>query len=350
MTVKTYRSYFKKYLELTGLDVNTLIVEKDPRKIEFQIIAFINKMKSEGKSYSAIHNYVAMILGFYKINDIVLNVNKINRFMPEERKIRNKDRGYTHEEISKILEFCDERSRCIVLLLASTGMRIGAVPSLRVGNIDNNNNKITVYEGFKEQYFTFMTPECKQAIDSYLDMRSRHGEKINDDSPLIREQFDRRDKFSITHSRAMARATLQWKLKELAKISNVRNKEVAVAHGFRKFFSTQIINAEVNPIHGLMLEGHSTGIRDHYARPTVEKIQQEYQKAVDNLTINEENKLRREVQELKQERTNYDFLNQKVESIQSSLVEILNMATKNKTPEEVNELYKSFERKLKNDK
>lgn len=59
-----------------------------------------------------------------------------------------------------------------------------------------------------------------------------------------------------------------------------------------------------------------------------------------------------EVDTLKREKTNYDFLNQKVESIQSSLVEILNMATKNKTPEEVNELFKSYQRSigLKNDK
>jgi hypothetical protein len=31
------------------------------------------------------------------------------------------------------------------------------------------------------------------AIDSYLDMRSRYGEKLNDNSPLIREEFNIRD-------------------------------------------------------------------------------------------------------------------------------------------------------------
>jgi len=87
-----------------------------------------------------------------------------------------------------MLEIADERIRVVILLLASTGMRIGAIPSLRIRNVDEN--KITVYENAKEEYFTFITPECNNAIDSYIDMRSRYGEKINDNSFLIREQLD----------------------------------------------------------------------------------------------------------------------------------------------------------------
>jgi integrase len=169
-TRSKYKSYWKKYLELTGIE--NPLAEKDPRVITRQIIDFINKMKKEGKNWGAIHNYVSMILAFYKINDIVLNTSKISKFMPEMRKVK-KDRGYTHEEISKMLEISDERTRVIILLLASTGMRIGAIPALRIRNLQDN--KITVYENDKEEYFSFITPECKQAIDTYLDMRSRYG-------------------------------------------------------------------------------------------------------------------------------------------------------------------------------
>jgi hypothetical protein len=56
--------------------------------------------------------------------------------------------------------------------------------------------KITVYEGFKEEYITFTTPECSIAIDNYLNMRERYGEKLIQDSYLIREQFDVRDPFT----------------------------------------------------------------------------------------------------------------------------------------------------------
>ena len=292
----------KKYLEITGKDITSLLAEKDPRTIERQIINFINEMKDKGKNWGAIHNYVSMVLAFYKINDIVLNVAKINKFMPEQRKVK-KDRGYYHEEIAKMLEFCDERTRCIILLLASTGMRIGGIPLLRVGNLDNY--KITVYENDKEEYFTFITPECKQAIDSYLEMRSRYGEKITSESFLIREQFDVRDKFKIARCRGMARETLQWKLKDVAKRSNMA-KQVPIAHGFRKFFTTQLVNSKINPEIREMLLGHKIGLASAYYRPTEEDMYAEYQKAVNNLTINEENRLRIEVQKLEAEKDKFD--------------------------------------------
>jgi hypothetical protein len=65
-------------------------------------------------------------------------------------------------------------------------MHIGAVPSLRVGNLEKVEEiyKITVYERSNEEYYTFCTPECVMAIDNYLGYRKRYGEKINDNSPL----------------------------------------------------------------------------------------------------------------------------------------------------------------------
>jgi len=63
--------------------------------------------------------------------------------MPEQIKV-NRDRAYTHQEIGKMLEVADERMRVVVLLLASTGMRIGAIPFTKMRNLQEN--KITVYE------------------------------------------------------------------------------------------------------------------------------------------------------------------------------------------------------------
>jgi len=40
-----------------------------------------------------------------------------------------------------------------------------------------------------------------------------------------------------------------------------------------------------------MLEGHSVGIEEHYCKPSESDLEAEYMKAVDNLTINEENRL-----------------------------------------------------------
>jgi hypothetical protein len=57
-----------------------LFFENSPRSIEHVIIDFIISMKNDGEGYFAIHNYMSSIISFYKINDIVLNTNKISTF------------------------------------------------------------------------------------------------------------------------------------------------------------------------------------------------------------------------------------------------------------------------------
>jgi len=51
-TRSEYKSYLKKYMEITGMNTTSLLPEKDPRTIERQIIDFINKMKGEGSCMS----------------------------------------------------------------------------------------------------------------------------------------------------------------------------------------------------------------------------------------------------------------------------------------------------------
>jgi len=53
-----------------------------------------------------------------------------------------------------------------------------------------NEGKVTVYAGTKDKYITFMTPESSKAVKDYLEFRQRSGERLTDESPLIREQFD----------------------------------------------------------------------------------------------------------------------------------------------------------------
>ena len=81
--------------------------------------------------------------------------------MPEYEKVK-KDRGYIHKKISRLLEIADERMRVVILLLASSGMRIGALQFPTMRNLEDL--KITVYENEREEYLTFMTSECKKVL------------------------------------------------------------------------------------------------------------------------------------------------------------------------------------------
>jgi integrase len=98
-----------------------------------------------------------------EINDIVLNWKKIKKFVNSEKtgnETNGRDRGYTHEEIQRILDFSDQRIKTAFLMLASIAMRVGALRSLKVGDLEKIDDvyKIRVYTGDKEEYTTFTTP------------------------------------------------------------------------------------------------------------------------------------------------------------------------------------------------
>ena len=65
----------------------------------------------------------------------MLNTTKINKFMPPQVKSK-KTYGYTHEQIQKLLDIADERMRVVILLASGCGLRIGSIPLLDVGSLE----------------------------------------------------------------------------------------------------------------------------------------------------------------------------------------------------------------------
>jgi hypothetical protein len=218
-------------------------------------------------------------------------------------------------------------------------MRIGAIPDLRLRNIEKVRTesgsgpgssiyKITVYENTNDEYVTFTSHECTLAVDNYLKMRERFGEKLNPNSYLIREQFDIRDPFTISKCKKTKGNTLTRKLIDLVERSGIRQKEVLegsnkirssirkdvpIAHGFRKFFTTQLIEADIKTELRWLLEGHNLkGNDSNYVRTTEQRLQQEYEEAINHLTINEEYKLRMQVKKLEIEKSQLEKIAQDV--------------------------------------
>jgi site-specific recombinase XerC len=66
---------------------------------------------------------------FYEMNDIDLKWNKINS-LKEEFHNMVEDRPYTREEIKLLVDRADLRNKAIILLLASSGVRMGTIPGL----------------------------------------------------------------------------------------------------------------------------------------------------------------------------------------------------------------------------
>ena len=325
-TKESYDLNIKLYLKFCNLNkLSELLTIVEPQK---QIIRYIMSLRERGLSTRSISIMLYAIYHFYDMNDIVLNKKKINSFKGEStRKVI--DRAYTYDEIQKILNVSDLRTKVIVLLMVSSGCRVGAITELRLRNLQKIEScyKITFYEGSNEQYYSFVTPECSNFIDAYLEYRTKNGEKLTQDSYLIREQFDITDIDQVRNkSRGIATETIKTILNRLLLIAGVRTvdrmnqykrKEVARAHGFRKFFTNQLRKAHVPIEVRWLLEGRKLkGNDSYYVRVEVEEMFTEFQKAIDNLTIDPANRLLKQVKVLEIEKTRLDMLEQSLKKLE----------------------------------
>jgi integrase len=303
-------------------------------KIDMQkaIIDYVVSLKESKLSHSTIHVLLSAIYHFCEMSDIVVNKKRIRKYKGERKRVV-KDRAYTHNEISILLNLAEIRIKAIVLLMSSSGIRVGSIPFLQIRHLKKMTDgiyKITIYENSSEEYFTFCTPECGKAIDTYLEYRKRNGENLYSESYLIRKQFDIRDLRPVIDSNEpICLPTLRGLIDTTAIRAGLRHvkhgkpkrerKQLALTHAFRKFFTNQLVNSKVNPEIREMLLGHKIGLASCYYRPTEEEMLNEYMKAVDMLTINEENRLRIKVAKLEVEKTDYDALAAEIASIKKKM-------------------------------
>ena len=98
--------------------------------------------------------------------------------------------------------------------------------------------------------------------------------------------------------------------------------EIPAVHGLRKFCITQMARAKVDTEVAKILTGHSIGVRGRYLNYTEDDLLQEYLKALDLLTINEANRLRRKVDVLQdKDQEEVRYLREQLKSTQSELAE-----------------------------
>lgn len=337
-----YDGCLQKYLKfeanrsVTSLDQ---VLKKDPKVIEGEIIEQLIEMKNKGMSFSTLSVHLAAMHSFFSINDISINIRKLSRFVGEQES-KYEYRPYTHEEIAKLLALCDERGKAIVMLLSSTGMRVGAIPELKLRHIKRYNlpneshvYRIMVYPNSKKsKHITFCTPECAQLLDEYLEYRNRiiqnnvrrdyeKGEWGPPDAYLITRQFDMNEvpsssdifKRPVTAQglrsyivSRLKKLNLRSSWKEARQNSNTyiasHKNELHPCHSFRIFAITQMQRAKIDKTIREMLVGHSTGLDSVYYKASEEEIYLEYLKAIDNLTISNDHKLQPWSKETEQEK------------------------------------------------
>jgi len=168
-----------------------------PLSCSFKFIIYLKeRMERKEIVVSTIYNYLKPIKLLCEMNDIQVKWKKVTAGLPKERKYAE-DRAPTIEEIQKLIEYPDRRIKSIILIMISSGIRLGAWDDLKHKHIQPVEKdgkviaaKIIVYAGSDEQYYSFISPEAYKELDEWIDFRRKSGEKITDESWLMRNFWD----------------------------------------------------------------------------------------------------------------------------------------------------------------
>lgn len=326
---------FLTFLQLDGHDVkersNNLYDEVKTEGIDWlqsHIIDFIyfqkQRVLNKEITETTINNYIKPLKTFCDMNNIILNWKYIRKGVPKGRKSAL-DRIPQVSEVKKLLRASDIRLKPIISVMLSSGIRVGAWDELKWKNVipikdEKTENiiaaKLLVYPGDEEEYYTFITSEAWNYLKEWMDFRSSHGENITGESWIMRDIWQITD--LPTHGGQIRLASHPQKL-TVGAIKNIvyralrsqqiikkldkengdgTRHEFKMMHGFRKAFKTICENAGMKSINIELLLGHNIGVSSSYYKPTEKEVLQDYLKAVDSLTISDENKLSKAIKEL----------------------------------------------------
>jgi hypothetical protein len=298
-----------------------------------QFIAFQKERARAGEiSHSTISNYYKATKLFVEMNTDtpLFNWKKIAKGLPTGRKAAN-DRAPTLDELRELSEYPDRRIKPIVYVMASSGIRIGAWDYLKWKNITAINDsktgelvaaKLVVYAGEPDEYYCFITPEAYTSAKQWMEYREQHGEKITFDSWLMRDLWQTTTmnygaKFGLaTYPKKLKSSGIKSLLERAIKAQGLwkplsegtTRREWKGAHGLRKYYKSRAEQV-MKPINVELTMGHDIGISTCYYKPTERDVLEDYQKAVNLLTINGDNIiLQREVEELREKSEDNELL------------------------------------------
>lgn len=286
--------YFMEFIEVKSYDQ---LLEGDQKSIQEKVEDYTISLKNR-ISPNSFGMRLAPIFLFYALNDIILNKIKIKKMFPAKVKVSGYN-AYSRNDIETMLSNTNKkRTKAIILVFSSTGARVGAIVGLKVGDILDTVREdckcLRFYARDREEYFGFLTPEATRSLNEYLEQRRNSGEKLDEQSPMftLKDRLIDKKQIGIKRiSRPAISNVLTAVFRHMDRTRDGNRWEIPTTHGFRKFFNRTLKMREgMNLSVCEKLMGHSVTVAldNSYLPVTKDELFKEFEKAIPELTIRED--------------------------------------------------------------
>ena len=292
-TSKHYVNDFKIYLEVErNFSKHTI------RAYESDILAYLiwlDNIPAESANHAKIKEYLLFIQRFnYSKTTLSRKISAIRtfyRFLYRERvvdsnpvaglhspkKSKNLPKFLTSTEIEQILNNikietpAGYRNRTILELLYATGMRVSELAGLNFGNLNLNENEITVFGKGAKERIVLVSDRAKDFLKRYIEtvrpMISECPVDTNEDSPVFINKTGYR----------LQTQSVRAAIKEI--VDKIQLPKVVTPHVFRHSFATKLLEngADLRVVQELL--GHaSISNTQIYTHVSTERLKSVYDK------------------------------------------------------------------------
>jgi len=276
------------------------LIDKD-RKLVDDLIDYINFLYGEHeKSPSSIRIYVSAVKVFLVMNDIELSRKQemiLRGRFPKGSIRKVPESPFTTDDIKVMLHHADTKLRSIILILTSSGMRIGELLSLTQNDMNLNTRPYKViirpeYTKTGDGRITFISHEAKEALDQWMNVRDdylsaaqyKNAGLIEAGKSGPKKENDNRI-FPISYSVVLSSWTTILEKSGIVSKDERSGKLDRRIHGLRKYFRTKLATIQKGEVAEVLM-GHEGYLTEAYRVYPEEDLRDIYQKDIEfTLTI-----------------------------------------------------------------
>lgn len=317
---------FMKFIKIKNYDDVTKLGSE---KIQNFLENWVMNLAEKGLKAHTIRGKLAAVELFLEMSKVSFHKKIIHKLIPSSDYVPGGDKPFTTEDIQQMLKSTTKlRTKALIHFFASTGARPASItdPVLRLKHIEempHGCKAVKLYDGSKEGYWAFLTPEASKAFERYINSRKTNGETLDPESPVFANYDKPNHMKKNSHLSAKSARQIMLKLIKTSGIERTKNGcrfDKASIYGFRKRLNTTLkLDNNINSNIAEKLMAHKRGLDGAYLKPTREQCFTEFLKAIRELTISDEYRDKYKIHQLEKEKSEIEKLKEDVFNLQCEI-------------------------------